>query len=280
MPLCHYCNSREAGSREHLPGVAALNDSPVSIRYLVPTGGETRVVERIETEGFVVRTICTKCNQRTGGSYGGAFKDFAFQFRSSGVFDDESAQRAWISLKEIQPLRVLKQLAAMFLAAQVELEPARWEAIQRFVRARDAKLPADSLRFYLYRNASTLGRVTSLAGMGFLFQRPPWEPLLASEISWPPLGVVYATEAHPHMEGMKDITDWGQYSFKARASFGFSVPRLRVETNWPLGYGTPREVDDWMTAKGVIILVTNSGETASPAQIAALVRRRPRRPHA
>ncbi|MGI8508493.1 MAG: hypothetical protein ACR2MQ_04135 [Gemmatimonadaceae bacterium] len=271
MSLCQYCGLREAGSREHLPGVAALNDAPVVIRYLVSEAGEMRHVERREADGFVVRTICGKCNQRTGGNYGTAFKGFALQFRSIGAFDD-SAGRTWVSLRHIQPLRVLKQLAAMFLASQVEPVLDKWSPIREFVLQRDKKLPSGSLRFFLYRNVSQLGRVSSMSGIGFLFQHPRWDTLIASEISWPPLGIVFSLDAHPHLAGMKEITEWGQYSFKARDSFGFSVPQYRVETNWPVAYGTPREVDAWTTAKGVVVAATNSLNGSAPGQIAALIR--------
>ena len=271
MALCQYCGIREAGSREHLPGVAALNDAPVNIRYLVPDGGEMRVVERREADGFVVRTICRHCNQRTGGNYGTAFKEFALQFRKSGVFDAPE-RRTWISLHRIQPLRVLKQLAAMFLASQVEPVMERWTAVREFVLRRDMRLPAQSLRFFLFRNVSQLGRVSSMSGIGFLFQQPKWETLIAAEVTWPPLGVVFTPDDHPHLAGMKEITDWGQFSFRTRESFGFSVPQYRVETNWPLAYGTPQEVDAWTTRKGVVTLVTNSLSDDAPAQIAALVR--------
>lgn len=272
MVLCQYCGLREAGSREHLPGVAALNDAPVIVRYLVPAGGEVRPIERREGDGFVVKTICGKCNQRTGGSYGSAFKEFVLQFRASGVLDAE-ASRTWVSLRDIQPLRVLKQIAAMFLASQVEPVLEKWTPIREFVLRRDRKLSTDSLRFYLYRNISQIGRVSSICGLGFLFQRPKWDTLIASEVSWPPLGIVFATAPHPHLSGMKDITGWGEYSFKERDSFGFSVPQLRVETNWPLAYGSPQEVGAWTTAKGVVVLATNSLNSEAPGQLAALVRK-------
>lgn len=277
MPLCHYCALREAGSREHLPGVAALNDAPVMVRYLVPQDGKVHPVERRDPDGFVVRTICTPCNQRTGGSYGTAFKEFALQFRSSGVFDAGS-RRTWITLTQIQPLRVLKQLAAMFLAAQVDLPLDHWEAVRQFVRRRDMKLPAGALRFYLYRNTSPFGRVSSMSGQAFLFQSPKWPPLVAAEVSWPPLGVVFTKEAHPHLAGMRDITEWGQYSFKERDSFGFTVPLYRVEANWPLAYGTLLEADRWTNEKGAVILFTASASGNEPAQIAALLKQERRPP--
>ncbi len=94
-------------------------------------------------------------------------------------------------------LAVLKQLAAMFLASQVEPVMDKWSPIREFVLQRDKKLPSGSLRFFLYRNVSQFGRVSSMSGIGFLFQHPRWDTLIASEISWPPLGIVFSLGAHP-----------------------------------------------------------------------------------
>lgn len=270
-PLCHYCGIREAGSREHLPGVAALNDRPVTVSFLSARGGRIEQESREERDGFVVRTICEKCNSRTGGNYGTAFKEFAMQFRSS-VVHDITQPRGWVSLSGIQPLRVLKQLVAMFLAAQTDLSFERTQNLRDFVLRRDKKLPDEELRVSLYRNISETGRISSTSGSGFLFRRPRWDTLIASEISWPPLGVVYSYGRHPHLEGMRDITEWGQYSFKVRESFSFSVPQLRVEANWPLAYGTLQEAAAWTEQLGVVVLVTNSMSGSDPAQLSALLR--------
>jgi len=272
VALCNYCGLRPAGSHEHLPGVAALNDTPVTVRFLRPSRGGFQHVERVEPEGFVVRTICRQCNQRTGGSYGAAFKEFALQFAASGALA-AGHQRAWISLREIQPLRVLKQIAAMVLAAQANLSLTRWSELRQFVLRRDQRLASAERRFYLYRNTSSIGRITSFTGMAFLRVSPPLAPMFFSEISWPPLGIVCSLGRHPLLERMKDITAWGQYAFRSRDSFGFSVPQLSVEANWPLAFGSEAEADRWIERLGVATTVQSATEVDAPTQLSALIRR-------
>ncbi len=279
-PRCHYCRLRPAGSREHLPGVAALNDAPVEITYLrVPhAGAALERARRVEDYGLVVRTICRHCNERTGGNYGTAFKEFALQFASSGVLD-AGQRRCWVSLQDIQPLRVLKQMAAMFLAVQPTMPPPVYDPIRDFVLTQGRKLPPDLLRVFLYRNVSHTGRIVPVTGLGFLRAPPESVSLVCSEISWPPLGLVFARHWHPHLAAMPEITHWGQrFHFRQRASLGFSVPQLRVETTDPLGFGSPEEVDRWSSTHHVaVVMNTQPGEDIALG-ISALVRQQRRPP--
>lgn len=278
--LCNLCGIRPVSSIEHLPGVSAANDRPVEVTYLGKSNtasGSVEHVTRVESEGFVVRTLCRHCNSRTGGDYGTAYKDFIEQFAQSGVFE-MSALRCWISLQNIQPLRVLKQMASMFIAAQADISHAHWSELRSFVRDKNLRLPPDVLRFYLYRNTSRLGRVIPFTGVASLYSR--WPQLFMAEISWPPVGIVYTTEAHPLVTRMYDITEWGRdYHFRSRASFGFSVPQLLTTTHWPLGFGTERQAFDWAERDGVMVLMhTGTTSEDGAGHLPALTRRLTPRP--
>lgn len=255
--LCRYCNLRPAGSREHLPGSAALNDGPVLVRYMSANRatGRAEKVERVEKEGFIVRTICTHCNSRSGGNYGTAFKEFALQWRASGK-ESQSLPRTWLTFRDIQPLRVLKQLIGMFLAAQADLVPEKWADLRSFVQDKYRKYDFEEpLRVFLYRNNSRSGRIASFNGMAFLFSRGALPPFVVSEISWPPLGVVFTHDDHPLLRGFKEVTSWGSFHFRQRANFAFSVPNLAVEHHFPLAFGRAQEAENWVTRNGVAYLV-------------------------
>ena len=271
--LCHLCGCRPAGSREHLPGVGAANDGPVTVRYFQSAEAtkDRRVLERVEADGFIVRTLCSHCNSRTGGSYGAAYKEFVEKFSASGVIDAGQA-RTWVNLEGIQPLRVLKQMTSMFIAAQGLFKRELWRSLCHFVLQRDARLEsAPKLRYYLYRNASINGRVTALTSMMSIYRR--WPPIMLAEISWPPVGIVFAMEPHPLLATMKDITDWGQYRFKDRASLQFSVPQLRVATHWPLGFGDERQAHAWSARDGVVALLHTGVGSNDATEMSVLTQR-------
>lgn len=274
---CNLCGLRPAGSREHLPGVAAANAGPVTVTYFQPATPESRDLQRrdrVEAEGFYVRTLCRHCNSRTGGHYGTAYKEFVEQFSTSGILD-AGERRTWISLRDIQPLRVIKQMTSMFIAVQGSFGPGAWIPERQFVLRRDAKLASPSLHFYLYRNTSAQGRITTFVSLMSAYHR--WEPFALCEISWPPLGVVIATEQHSLLASMKEITDWGSYSFRDRANLQFSVPQHRIATHWPLGFGTAAEAHAWSARDGVMVALASGVGDDDRAQLSVLTQqgRRP-----
>ena len=162
----------------------------------------------------------------------------------------------------------------MFLAAQRQPLPERWQRVRDFVLRRDMKLPPGEFQVFLYRNTSGIGRIAPLTGMGALLR--DFDTLLFSEISWPPLGVVFALSEHPVLAAMKNITDWGQRSFKTVESFSFSVPQYHVEANYPLGFGTPAQVDRWVERNHLMLLLDMPDGDHGPLGISTLVRRRRR----
>ena len=273
--ICHLCGLREAGSREHLPGFAATNNTPVEVTYLSGSSesGSARHETRLERDGFIVRTICDHCNRRTGGNYGTAYKDFVEKFARSGVLD-AGQRRTWVTLPEIQPLRVVKQMASMFLASQPDLSHPHWTALREFVLKRDAKLPSESLRLYLYRNTSAYGRVVPLTGIMSAWGCFP-QTLLA-EIAWPPLGIVFGFEPHPLFASMREITDWGiRYGFRDRASPSFSVPQYDVATHWPLGFGGEKSAHEWANREGIVMLLHTGERESGSVHMPALTKRVP-----
>lgn len=275
--ICNLCGRRPAGSREHLPGVAAANDGPVTVAYFASAEGDMNRYnrhERVERDGFIVHTLCGHCNSRTGGNYGTAYKEFVEQFARSGILD-AGETRTWISLRQIQPLRVIKQMSSMFVAAQGAFARDHWLGICDFVLRRDAKLAGTQLRYFVYRNVGAVGRVTALTSIMSLYRQ--WPPLVFCEVSWPPLGIVFATEQHPLLGHMKEITDWGTYGFRDRLDFNFSVPQLRVATHWPLGFGSDREAHMWSERDGVLALIGPRVGDDAEAQLSVLTRRLPRR---
>jgi hypothetical protein len=261
-----------------LPGSAALNDSPVTINYLKVVPGGIKTVQRVEDDGFIVRTICEHCNRHTGGTYGTAFKEFALQFAASGLFSTSDNRRAFISLDNIQLLRVLKQMAGMVLAVQSEPPNESLAPLQRFVRQQRSALPERAGAFYLYRNISEHGRIASMTSVQHLFLNIR-QILIFTEITWPPLGLVYALLGpHPLLGKMTDVTEWGSRGFRERTSPRFSVPQFRVEVNSPLAFGTPAEHEAWENYAGRVQLLF--GETAgeTPTQISSLIRLNRKRP--
>ena len=73
-----------------------------------------------------------------------------------------------------------------------------------------------------------------------------------SEISYPPIGIVYSHGANPRFANMVDITGWSQYGFSVKKDFVLKLPQFKVSTDHPLGFGNPEDVEKWVSKHHVI----------------------------
>ena len=130
---CQVCGKRLADSQEHLPSWSAGNAGPVRVRHTdlraAPGGGGTHGQFGLP-DGFALRVLCTRCNNRLGSRYGTAYADFAAKFAASGRIAARDG-RAMVDLRGIYPARVAKQIVLMFLAAQPRVTPSDYDEAAR-----------------------------------------------------------------------------------------------------------------------------------------------------
>jgi hypothetical protein len=184
---------------------------------------------------------------------------------TAGVTDP--AGRLYVQARGVHPLRIVKQAVSMFLAAQPGLGSIDWNPLRRFVLRRDDPLPPGSPHILLYYNGSPTGRVVPWCGLSQLFRRIP--VIALSEISFPPLGVVFASSLNPLFEGMQDITAWGSAAYRDEITTNILLPVKRIETDWPLGFGAPAEVERWKNEAGVMWFVAEADDITSLTSVAA-----------
>jgi hypothetical protein len=271
MQLCQLCQRRPAESLEHIPTRSSDNAGPVSVRYLqLADHASSRHHELSYRNGFARRSLCRKCNNETGSKYGQAYADFINQFTRSGIIEDQH-RFSLLNLRGIYPQRILKQLYAIFLSIQPNAGIEQWRDIRAYVLKRNYPFPDSAPRVYLYRNISRRGRIVPLCGISELFEEK--QPVVSSEMSYPPLGVVFGFSRPDYFSEMADITQWSNYGFKDRGDFQFRIPRLLVETDWPLGYGTAADVDRWTNARGIVWFVVDADDKTGPTSVSMLLQR-------
>lgn len=274
--MCQICLRRPADSAEHVPGRASGNSGGIRVEFVDFRNGGGLAHSTIDSpDGFSLRTLCRKCNNRTGARYGAAYADFVRHLTCAPGLTHPSGQFV-THIPGSYPARVVKQLIAMFLAIQPNRGEAQWGALREFVLKRDAAIPSTAPRILLYRNVSRFGRVVPVCGIGDLFRPPgvPMETAIFSEISWPPLGIIFAFEHHRFFRSLTDVTHWGNLGYHTRRNETLCLPEMRVECDWPLAFGTRQEADRWQTKHGIIWLVANADEPASPTVVSALLGRR------
>ncbi len=276
LTLCQVCGRRTADSREHVPAWSVGNAGPVRVRHtgLRPApGGGVAHGQFGMPDGFTLRVLCARCNNRLGSRYGTAYADFAAQFAASGRLT-ASDGRVMVSLRGIYPARIAKQMVLMFLAAQPRATPGDYDGLRRFVLDKHAPLPAGALDLYLYRNPSTQGRIVPVCCISEL-RRPdprPDDVLCCSEVSWPPVGVVYALHGGARLAamGMTNVTAWAGRRFDAAEDVLLHVPDLPVATDWPLGFGSAADVERWTRERGVIWAIAKADDEDAPNAVSML----------
>jgi hypothetical protein len=270
--LCRLCGRRLATSREHLPPRTASNLGEVEINYIAgeTSSGEAQVQIIHSSDGFWVPALCRKCNSKTGARYGSAYGDFVSQISNASGIED-TVGRVFVHLKGIYPLRILKQMFSMFLASLPYQPTPKWKYIQEFVLRRDTHLVSDAPFVYLYKNISRTGRIVPCCGV---VEFSAHKTLIVSEVSWPPVGIIFSFQQDEQFAMMEDITSWGQYGFKGKIDTTIRLPKLRVSSHYPLGFGTPEEIEHEQVQRLLAYLFHIPDDSQSLTNICALWQRR------
>lgn len=116
--ICHICGNDGKLSYEHVPPEAAFNDHRIlTFSFDKFLGAEN--LDDIRGGRFLQRglggyTLCEPCNNNTGSWYGAAYVEWAAQAMSILIGTKGRASLDYPF--NIYPLRVLKQVSAMFLS--------------------------------------------------------------------------------------------------------------------------------------------------------------------
>ncbi len=160
---------------------------------------------------------------------------------------------------------------AMFLSTMPQTETPMWQDIRDFVRRRDSTLPNDAPRIYLYHNTSVIGRIVPWCAISELFTTR--QPVALSEITWPPLGIVFGEGTHDRLATMAEITAWGRYQFHEKTNSVLSLPKLHVNTDHPLAFGTVGEIEEWRKSCGVMWAVAKTDDLVRQTSVGLTIKK-------
>jgi hypothetical protein len=257
VEACRLCGSTTAViTREHVPPKSAGNRG-MHVFETTRFGSEDLHGNDL-LDGFALRVLCDRCNSRFGSRLGTTFGSFIQQIQQSGRFISPHGG-VFAGAVDVYPARIIRQLLLNFLCIQALSDSDQLESVRTYVRSRDAPLPADAPRIGLYYNIAQTYRIVPVGGITSLKRTGGlWT---GAEIAAPGLGVVF-TFGNPDevdraiLPRMTDITPWGSYRFADRVRIVFELPRYRVETPHPLGFGRPSDVGKWQSRNLLVWLAT------------------------
>ena len=285
---CSLCGSYGKLSYEHIPPEAAFNSSCVKMY----TGAELleNNTERMPWEfhgltyiqqqkGSGKYSLCESCNNNTGSWYGAAYLDMA-QLIASALQHPEITTSQGIGVKDVYPLRFIKQILSMFCSvndyeslyayanpAQVpdkeQLSPflrnivashdALYEAsflmdeLRQFVLNRDAVgLNKKNFKVCMYLTRSPLIKFNSISASIHL-EENTYD--IVSEITAAPFGFLLYVKPSKKIKchGI-DITTFSDFGYNDSCEVNFPVEILEMNTYFPADYRSKDEIEKAVAA--------------------------------
>jgi hypothetical protein len=222
---CHLCGEYKMLTREHTPPQKAFNNRTVAViqgEQILKLGPESTPQFKLQQGGFFQRVLCGDCNSKTGSWYGTHFvkwcyKCFEFLRKSEG-------KTTWINVTNIKPLRIIKQIALMFLNINESKFGAHDSYLRRFVFNKfDVGLPYH-YRFFTYYNYSSVFRYDGLYGKLNQIRR---YSAMVSEITFPPLGYIMTLGFEKNIVNAFEITHFTRFGFDEICDQPLEMPILR-----------------------------------------------------
>lgn len=247
---CHICGKYGPLSKEHVPPQKAFNAdrafTHMGMQALKREGYWPWDLDSMRggkqhQNGVGFYTLCVRCNNLTGGWYGGAFVHalrVAYQslLRQAPVGDKKEVE---ITLRGTYPLRVFKQILSMFCSINgpdfIRAHPGLREALLN----KETKIAPPGYRIFAYVITGKVSRYIGMSGaIGSTGNR------VLSELSAPPFG--YVLEINPS-ESVKslysDITFFGRaFGYQEKRDITLTMPVLESNTLFPADYRSREEI--------------------------------------
>jgi len=230
---CAICSTYGPLTFEHVPPEKAFNDRPVVMlaaeKAMNLAPGE-RAKGPIQQRGMGAYTLCGKCNNDTGGWYGGAFVDWCAQ--GMDILRRAGGRPTLIYPHHIYPLRIFKQIITMFFSANPGSLRHHSELVT-FVLDKERQYLSPTYRVFVYYN--NIGR-TRFHGLGGLLNVEKGTSILMSEITFPPFGYVLTLDSPPPDQRLVEVTYFARSAYDAQIALPFRLPVLPTHVWVPGDY--------------------------------------------
>jgi hypothetical protein len=233
---CWLCGNRAPLSFEHIPPEAAFNDRPVVLAAWQDF--ESGYGSEYVREGRGGHTLCERCNNRTGGSYGPAFVEWCYH--GFNLLSHTQGKASQNFHGEIYPLRVVKEIATIFFSVcGPEFRTVNQTLVEFVLNERRTGLPPD-YGFHVFWYG---GGVLRQAGVTGVINVETSKQSFFAEFIHPPFGYILNLGGVLPDKRPCSISDFAGYDYDDCRTINRRFPVL--ETNWkcPGDYRTLEEIE-------------------------------------
>lgn len=250
---CHICGKIVPLTYEHVPPRKAFNSNKALVYYGrkileqdnkgFPWEISSRLKGKQLQRGIGAYTLCERCNNNTGAYYGDAFVDFINKgYRET--HNKKYINNSWvtITLDEIFPLRIIKQIMSMFFSINnPDLSDAHKE-LREFVLSKEKRgISEKEFGFYLYILRGKILKRLGIIVIGNVYS-DPFESRVVSELSTPPFGLVLEFQPKDK-KGFCDITFFAnEFDYDQEAKIKLTIPVYGSNSWFPLDYRTREQI--------------------------------------
>lgn len=244
--VCHLCGVEGPLSYEHVPPRAAFNDRRIANHSgvdIIASWDPREELHRrkggtINQRGSGGYTLCGRCNNKTGTWYAADFVRWAYQTAGIVARSEPGAGQLYLP-HFIFPLRVLKQVIAMFFSTNGEGFHVKQPELVRFILNKEATGLPPHIRVYCYLNASPVVRST---GVFAAISLERGEGRVMSEFTFPPFGFVMAFEGAEPDASLVDITHFAWCRYNDWRDLWLRLPVLSLASPMPMDYRSSDQI--------------------------------------
>ncbi len=247
---CALCKQACELTFEHIPPAAAFNSTPAK-----PVSGD-KIIEDDDRmpwdttglkyynqqRGMGKYSLCKSCNNNTGTWYGYEYIKLAHIIHSA-FGDKDISLKGGIGIKDVYPLRFIKQVLSMFCAIN-SLTDKRFDSLREFVLNKNSKgIDKTKYKLCMYFTKSNLVKYAPLTVILRINKNGTNESIALTEITAYPLGfILYLDPTDTWEYDGFDITSFADIEYDDIASV--EMPLLINEVNdiFPTFYRTKEEI--------------------------------------
>jgi hypothetical protein len=240
---CHLCSEEKDLTFEHVPPKSAFNKSSDLISYKFDSNLRKWIPSKQNPYGVGEYTLCAKCNNETGGTYGQAFCDLINQ-----VADVSNALSDYRVMTEITHKgflhRVLKQIVTMFCSTNGDSFTENHTGLKEYLLDQKSESYPEGIYIYTYL-INRVGKLNS-GCQGVLNLRTN-KTIVCSEILFWPLGYIMSFEKLESSDIkdaiLTDITHWKDYPIDKRETETISLAKNYRLVMFPLDFRSKDEIE-------------------------------------
>ncbi|MBD0822791.1 hypothetical protein [Aestuariibaculum marinum] len=239
---CRLCGEKTMLSFEHVPPKTTFNSNTkyASVAFEDYFKNENPFKNppkgKIKQGGIGFNSFCKKCNSFLGSEYVPAYKRWV-----TGGFEillDREFYLHKYTIKQIEPLKIMKQIISMFLAINGDFYLDAYPELSEFVSNKETRTLPDKFKVFAYlTRAENIRYVNHMVKADF----KGGQPINCSEIAFPPYGYVLTIDSEDKIKYLNNITSFKNYD--GALDLNFSMFQLSTYMSIPLDYRTKTEVE-------------------------------------